>query len=111
DPDVYAVLSDSDNRETMEARLTELGFDDAPAMAQRLLATWQSPRLQSLPEASRNKLVALVNAALAYIAKIADARDATLGRLLDFLEAIARRAAYLALLTEYPHAMERVVRM
>jgi glutamate-ammonia-ligase adenylyltransferase len=28
---------------------------------------------------------------------------ATLGRLLDFLEAIARRSAYLSLLTEYPH--------
>ncbi|MGC7990922.1 hypothetical protein ACP3WY_25010, partial [Salmonella enterica] len=34
-----------------------------------------------------------------------------LGRLLDFLEAIARRAAYLALLTEYPYALQRLVRM
>jgi glutamate-ammonia-ligase adenylyltransferase len=36
---------------------------------------------------------------------------ATLGRLLDFFEAIARRSAYLSLLTEYPHTLERVIRM
>jgi len=34
-----------------------------------------------------------------------------LRRLLDFFEAIARRAAYLALLTEYPHALTRLIRM
>jgi glutamate-ammonia-ligase adenylyltransferase len=107
----HAVLSSTDSRETIEARLTALGFDDAPEAAQRLLATWQSPRLQSLPENSRAKLLALINAALPIIAKSADARSATLGRLLDFFEAIARRAAYLALITEYPHTLERVIRM
>jgi glutamate-ammonia-ligase adenylyltransferase len=111
DPEINAVLSDSDNLDTIEAYLTELNFDDARSAAQRLLLTWQSPRLQLLPEASRNKLVALVNAALPIIARVADARSATLNRLLDFLEAIARRAAYLALLTEYPHTLERVIRM
>jgi len=34
-----------------------------------------------------------------------------LGRLLDLLETIARRSAYLSLLTEYPPALERVIRM
>jgi glutamate-ammonia-ligase adenylyltransferase len=93
------------------ARLAALGFDDVPAAARRLLATWQSPRLQSLPESSLGKLNALINQALPIIARIAEARTATLGRLLDFFEAIARRAAYLALITEFPHTLERVIRM
>lgn len=109
--DLHAVLTDSDNEQVIETYLLNLSFDHAADAAKRLLATWHSPRLQSLPEASRNKLVALVNASLPLIVKVTEARSTTLGRLLDFLETIARRAAYLALLTEYPHALERVIRM
>ncbi|RBA23776.1 Glutamine synthetase adenylyltransferase [Herminiimonas fonticola] len=109
--DLHAVLTDSDNEQVIETYLLNLSFDHAADAAKRLLATWHSPRLQSLPEASRNKLVALVNASLPLIVKVSKARSTTLGRLLDFLETIARRAAYLALLTEYPHALERVIRM
>jgi glutamate-ammonia-ligase adenylyltransferase len=106
-----ALLSHTDSCETIEARLVELQFDDPTAASQRLLATCQSARFQSLPESSRSKLMALINSAVVIIAKTADARNATLGRLLDFFEAIARRAAYLALLTEFPHTLERVIRM
>jgi len=111
DAELSAVLSDSDNAEAIETYLTTLSFDHAADAAQRLLSTWHSPRLQSLPEASRNKLVALVNASLPIIAKVTETRTLALNRLLNFFEAIARRAAYLALLTEYPHALERVIRM
>lgn len=111
DPETYATLLATDNREAIEGHLTALKFDDASATAKRLVSTWQSPRLQMLPESSRNKLVALVTAALPIISQITETRSATLGRLLDFFEAIARRAAYLSLLTEYPHALERVIRM
>ncbi len=130
DPENKGMLSDSENREAIEARLHALGFADAASATQRLLTTWQSPRLLSLPEASRNRLRQLVNTALPQIAAMgraatgrpagtttagsgqqADPAQATLGRLLDFLEAIARRSAYLSLLTEYPHTLERVIRM
>lgn len=116
DPDTSDACADPDNREAIEARFATLAYDDPAAAAQRLIATWQAPRLQSLPEASRQRLVALVNAALPLIARIAQESSlgsqlATLGRLLDFLEAIARRSAYLSLLTEYPHTLERVIRM
>ncbi|MDO8305571.1 bifunctional [glutamate--ammonia ligase]-adenylyl-L-tyrosine phosphorylase/[glutamate--ammonia-ligase] adenylyltransferase [Herminiimonas sp.] len=111
DAELSAVLSDTDSEQAIEAYLTSLSFDQASDAAKRLLATWHTPRLQMLPEASRNKLVALVNASLPIIAKVTESRSSTLGRLLDFFEAIARRAAYLALLTEYPHALERVIRM
>ncbi len=107
---------DADNSKALEARLAALGFDDAPAASTRLLATLQSPRLQAMQEASRQRLDALVNNALPLIAKAYKATGvgsptATLGRLLDFFEAIARRSAYLSLLTEYPHTQERVIRM
>ncbi|MFC3106928.1 bifunctional [glutamate--ammonia ligase]-adenylyl-L-tyrosine phosphorylase/[glutamate--ammonia-ligase] adenylyltransferase [Undibacterium arcticum] len=104
-------VSGTDQREAIEARLGALGFDEPHAAAQRLLATLQSPRLQSLPEASRNRLVALINAALPQIAGSSKTGPTTLARLLDFLEAIARRSAYLSLLTEYPHTLGRVIRM
>jgi glutamate-ammonia-ligase adenylyltransferase len=114
DPD--ASLSDPDNRGAIADRLASLGFDEPQAAAARLVATWQAPRLQTLPEASRTRLVALVNTALAKIPNIVasaglGSHAATLGRLLDFFEAIARRSAYLSLLTEYPHTLERVLRM
>jgi glutamate-ammonia-ligase adenylyltransferase len=116
DPQSSGELADLDRREAIQARMAELAFDAPGAAAQRLMATWQSPRVQGLPEASRTRLLALVNAALPLIAKTAastatGSASATLGRLLDFFEAIARRSAYLSLLTEYPHTLERVIRM
>ena len=116
DPSSSGELADLDRLEAIHDRLAGLGFDNPGTAAQRLMATWQSPRLQALPEASRTRLQALVNAALPLIGKIAaDAAvgspSATLARLLDFFEAIARRSAYLSLLTEYPHTLERVIRM
>jgi glutamate-ammonia-ligase adenylyltransferase len=107
----YAVLSDIDSLETVEASLAALGFEDPPNSAQRLLSTWKSPRLQTLPEPSKQKMAAVVNAALPLIARGAEDRFAALGRMLDFLEAIARRSAYLSMLIEYPQALERVIQM
>ena len=116
DPQSSGTVTDLERQEGIAERLAELGFDDPAGGARRLSATWQSPRMQALPEASRTRLLALVNAALPLIAKTgagaaAGSTSATLGRLLDFFEAIARRSAYLSLLTEYPHTLERVIRM
>ncbi len=95
----------------LSAYLESLGFDDAPAAAQRLLGSWRAPRVQSLPEQRRAQLQALMRSALPMVARQGDARAAALNRLLDFFDTIARRSAYLELLTEFPHALERVVRM
>jgi len=110
-PGMLCPLTDTDPVEIILARLVELQFDEPENAAQRLFLILQSPRMQSLPEASRRKLLALVNAALPSIAAMVDNRAATLHRILDFFETIARRAAYLALLTEYPQALRRVIRM
>lgn len=109
--DDATAVSQDDDLDALQSSLTALGFNDVPGAAQRLWVTWQSPRLQSLPATSRNRVIALVNSALPLIAACGEAQNATLNRLLDFFETIARRAAYLALLTEYPHALKRVVRM
>lgn len=106
-----ADVADHDSAETMTPVLAALGFPDAAADAARIALTWESPRLRTLPEASRARLVRLINGALAIIGALPDSRSATLNRLLDFLEAIGRRAAYLSLLTEYPPTLTRVIRM
>ena len=110
-PELSAALSDGDTEETIAAHLTALQFDNPMVAARRLSAIWTSPRIQAMPRNSRNLLVSLVNDALPAIAAITGERSATLGRLLDFFDAIARRASYLALLTEYPQALHRVIRM
>ena len=104
-------LCESDSVEAIAMRLSRLNFDHPAETAARLLLTMQSSRMESLPEASRKKLLALINACLPMIAAAVENRSVTFERIIDFFEAIARRAAYLALLTEYPQALERVIRM
>jgi glutamate-ammonia-ligase adenylyltransferase len=108
------LLHDGDTLESIHAILTGLGFADAAGASKLLLLTLQSSRLQALPDTSRTRLLALLNAALGIIAAMPDAATTgvpSLRRLLDFFEAIARRAAYLALLTEFPQALTRLIRM
>jgi [glutamine synthetase] adenylyltransferase / [glutamine synthetase]-adenylyl-L-tyrosine phosphorylase len=69
-----------------------------------------SPRYLSLPESSRRRLEALVPALAKAAAGTPDAA-ATIARGIALIEAIASRAAYLALLVERPEALERVTRM
>lgn len=106
-------LASPDSDELIAAHLSSLGLSTevTRAVSQRLLATWQSPKVQALSESSRIKLVSLLNNALNIIARQRDNQVLAWHRLLDFMEAIARRAAYLSLLTEYPHALARVIRM
>lgn len=110
-PSMLAALGNEDSQEAVTSHLSALSFDNAAAAAQRLLSTWHSARIQALPELSRNRLLALMDTALPLIAACRTSQLTTLHRLLDFLEAVARRAAYLALLIEYPHALHRVIRM
>lgn len=104
-------LSDKDRHDAIRQQLGLLGFVDPAATAERLITTCQSGRLQRLPEPSRKRLLALIDEALPVVARHDSAQLTTLNRLLNFLETIASRAAYLALLTEYPQALRRVIRM
>ena len=76
----------------------------------RLDALRSSQRYAALPADSRRRLDALVPALAKAAAATADPQ-ATLARGVDLVEAIASRAAYLALLAENPQALERVTRI
>jgi [glutamine synthetase] adenylyltransferase / [glutamine synthetase]-adenylyl-L-tyrosine phosphorylase len=76
----------------------------------RLAALRASQRYAALPADSRRRLDKLVPALAKASAATADPQ-ATLARGVDLVEAIASRAAYLALLAEHPEALDRVARM
>src|SRR5205807_20855 len=76
----------------------------------RLDALRSSQRYAALPAESGRRRDVLVPALASASAATADPQ-ATLARGVDLVEAIASRAAYLALLAENPHALERVTRI
>ncbi len=88
--------------------LAGLGFEDAGAMAARLGAFRSGTRYAELPETSRARVDSLVPSLVEQASRRANP-DRTLERCLALVEAIARRAAYLALLEEHPQALARVV--
>jgi [glutamine synthetase] adenylyltransferase / [glutamine synthetase]-adenylyl-L-tyrosine phosphorylase len=96
--------------EAAHERLAALGFADTGAAQARLAAARASQRYLQLPEASRERYDALLPRVIA-LAAGASAPEAALARTLDLLEAISRRSSYLALLYEYPQALEKVVQL
>jgi glutamate-ammonia-ligase adenylyltransferase len=89
------------------------GYVEARATLARLRALRTSSRYLQLPAASRDRLDQLVPRLIDACAKqgAREGRttpDAALGRCLNFVEAISRRAAYLALLVESPDALAKV---
>jgi len=99
-----------DNTAEIERALRERGYRDSGATAARLSATRASQRYVGLPSDSRRRFDALVPQLAAAAVNTPDP-DATLVRGLGLIEAIARRASYLALLAEHREALDRVARM
>lgn len=105
-----AALGDDSADDALAARLGGLGFADPAAMLARLKAIWRSSRYAGLPETSRVRFERVAQRALEAAPRIDAAhRDETVARFFDLLETVGRRGAYLALLTEYPAALERVL--
>jgi glutamate-ammonia-ligase adenylyltransferase len=90
--------------------LTALGFRDTANLADVLLQFRGGSRYGQLPELSRQRMDALLPRITELCAGSANHDDA-LRRTLTLLEAIARRASYLAFLAEYPQALPRLVRL
>ncbi|MHA7152022.1 bifunctional [glutamate--ammonia ligase]-adenylyl-L-tyrosine phosphorylase/[glutamate--ammonia-ligase] adenylyltransferase, partial [Burkholderia pseudomallei] len=104
------ALADDGADEARVARLAELGFADPAAVLARLQAVWRSSRYAGLPESSRVRFDRVAHRALEAAPGIDAAhRDETVVRCFDLLETVGRRGAYLALLTEYPAALRRVL--
>src|SRR5436190_2088575 len=76
----------------------------------QLAALRASQRYAALPQDSRQRLDRVVPALVKAAARTPDA-EATLTRGIALVDAIASRAAYLALLAEHPDALERVARI
>ena len=98
------------DQDAAHERLAALGFADSGTALARLAGARASQRYLQLPEASRERYDALLPRVIDLAAK-ASAPEAALARTLDLLEAISRRSSYLALLYEYPQALEKVVQL
>ena len=90
-----------------EERLSSMGYAQAPEICRRLSMFRHGSRYRQMPADSQRRLDRLVPAAIAAAVTRRDP-DVTLERLLGLFESISRREAYLALLHEYPHALDRV---
>ena len=90
--------------------LSGAGFGDAAHVWQLLQGMRASQRYQQLPEQSRQRMDKLMPMVLAQSAKTA-MPDTALLRTMNLLENICRRASYLALLAEYPHSLELLVKL
>ncbi|MBX3662518.1 MAG: bifunctional [glutamate--ammonia ligase]-adenylyl-L-tyrosine phosphorylase/[glutamate--ammonia-ligase] adenylyltransferase [Burkholderiales bacterium] len=88
-------------------QLSGLGFARGEELARQLALFRNGSRYRQMPAASQRRLDRLVPAAIAAAASRRNPDD-TAGRLLALFESISRREAYLALLHEYPHALDRV---
>ncbi|HEX9179212.1 MAG TPA: bifunctional [glutamate--ammonia ligase]-adenylyl-L-tyrosine phosphorylase/[glutamate--ammonia-ligase] adenylyltransferase [Burkholderiales bacterium] len=93
-----------------QASLGSLGYRNPAQILARLESIRDSARYRQLPPASRERFDTLVPAVLRAAARFPNS-DSALERMLDLLESISRRAAYLALLQEYPQALERVAKL
>ena len=91
-------------------QLRELGYKNGEDTWQRLTRMRQGNRYAQLPETSRARFDALLPPLIQVAAGFPNP-DETLERILRLLENISRRAAYLALLLEYPQTLSQVARL
>jgi glutamate-ammonia-ligase adenylyltransferase len=93
--------------------LAAKGYADPGGTLARLHGFRRSARYLQLPAASRERVDQLVPRLIEACAQAGApagraSPDVALGRCLDFVEAVSRRAAYLALLVESPEALAKV---
>ena len=105
-----AVWSAADAGEEQAAALARVGFDGTAGLAARLAAIRGGSRYQGMSAQAKGRFDALVPR-LVEAAATAPDPDAALSRLLDLLEAVGRRSAYLALLLQYPHALAQLAQI
>jgi len=107
------VLGEDGADDELLERLNGLGIDDPAPLLARLRGLWRSSRYAGLPEKSRQRFDSVAQRALeaARTLEPRARRTDTLARMFDLLDAVGRRGAYLALLTEYPDALSRVLKV
>ncbi len=109
-----ALWTDAVAADTAQQTLALSGFTDPAGLLANLTRLRASPRYVQLPALSRQRVDALVPQLLATAAAVPDAganAQDVFYRLLELLEAISRRSAYLALLTEHPAVLPRLAQL
>ena len=91
-------------------QLTEAGFRDGQAACRRLEALRSASQVRTMQRIGRERLDAFVPRLLAQAVEQEDP-DLALERVLPLIEAVARRSAYLVLLTENPGALQRLLEL
>jgi len=105
----WLPLWDDVQDETAACRqLAEAGFVDAQAAWQRLAGLRNGNQVRAMQRLGRERLDAFVPRLLAQAVEHANP-DLVLERVLPLVEAVARRSAYLVLLTENPGALQRLL--
>ncbi|MEX1081486.1 MAG: bifunctional [glutamate--ammonia ligase]-adenylyl-L-tyrosine phosphorylase/[glutamate--ammonia-ligase] adenylyltransferase [Halofilum sp. (in: g-proteobacteria)] len=108
--DLAAVWEEEVDAGAASERLATAGFADPEEACRRLASLRASSRYRSLTAVARSRLDRLMPWLLADAGGAVDP-DATLGRLLTLMEAIARRSVYLSLLAENAQARQRLVEL
>ncbi len=94
--------------------LSALGFAEPARMADELARVRTGSRYTQLPAQSRKRVDGLIpDLIAAAAASTSDGADAQaiFGRLVNLLESVSRRSAYLALLTEHPQVLPRLAQL
>lgn len=102
------LWQESQDEEAACRQLQEGGYLDAPKALKHLHNLRSSPQLRSMQRLSRERLDAFIPRLLAQAIEH-DNPDLVLERVLPLVEAVARRSAYLVLLTENPDALRRLL--
>ena len=98
------------SREDALVRLAGMGFSDARRIYERLMDLRGSARYRRMAASSQALLDRLIPQLLE-TARVLPNPDATFERMLNVVDSIGRREAYLALLLEYPNATARLARL
>ncbi|WP_313298454.1 bifunctional [glutamate--ammonia ligase]-adenylyl-L-tyrosine phosphorylase/[glutamate--ammonia-ligase] adenylyltransferase [Pseudomonas sp.] len=96
------------DEEAAGRQLAEAGFEQPAEALRRLAGLRASPQLRSIQRIGRERLDAFIPRLLAQAVEH-DNPDLVLERVLPLVEAVARRSAYLVLLTENPGALRRLL--
>lgn len=96
--------------ETAQDYLQSLGYQQVVETHDRLVRLRASSRYQQLPEQSKFRFDKLMPIVIHQAAQASNSDDALL-RTINLLENICRRASYLALLAEFPEALELLTKL
>jgi glutamate-ammonia-ligase adenylyltransferase len=102
------LWEESQNEESACLQLQEGGFTDAQKALKHLSNLRNSSQLRSMQRLGRERLDAFIPRLLAQAVEHSNP-DLVLERVLPLVEAVARRSAYLVLLTENPGALRRLL--